>query len=138
MKFDLFDTVKLKEAISLTGGPANSDQDVASEGTLGVIVEVYNQGEAYEVELFGGWVKYDEQDLIPATREDPDSFTETIGVETLYPHQIHLVKPAHETVGIRAQLLAVIDELSDNNLEQVKDFAEFLKQKHRKTIETPS
>lgn len=137
MKFDLFDTVKLKEAISLTGGSANSDQATASEGTVGVIVEVYNQGEAYEVELFGGWIKYDDhQDLIPATREDSDSFVETIGVETLYPHQIHLAKPARETVGIRAQLLAVMDELSDNKLEQVKDFAEFLKQKHRKTVDT--
>lgn len=95
MNFNLFDTVKLKEAISLPEGA------IAVAGTTGAIVEIINQGETYLVELFGDWVKYDDQnDLISATRDDPNAFIETIGVETAYPHQLTLVKPAEETVGI--------------------------------------
>jgi len=48
-----FDSVKLKEAI-----PLNKDGS-APEGTLGAIMEVFKNGEAYLVELFGGWVKVD-------------------------------------------------------------------------------
>ncbi len=82
-KFQLFDSVKLVEAIAL------SDGGIAPEGTLGAIVEVFEDGEAYMVELFGGWVKYDTaQKLVPAKREELDSFLETIGVETVYPHQL--------------------------------------------------
>jgi hypothetical protein len=40
-----------------------------------------------------------------------------------------LLRPASETVGIRAQLLALIEELSDPLLQEIADFAEFLKQK---------
>ena len=63
------------------------------------------------VELFGGWVKYDAvENFIPAKREEADSFLETIGVETVYPQQLQLVKPAQETVGVRARLAAVLDD----------------------------
>ena len=54
---------------------------------------------------------------------------ETIGVETLSPGQIRLVTPAREAVGVRALLLALVDELPETTLEEVRNFAEFLKQK---------
>ncbi len=129
MKFHLFDTVKLQTPILLSTG------ETVPESTLGIIVEEFNQGAAYLVEFFGDWVKYDSQEaLVPATRQDPDAFRETIGVETVYPHQIHLVKPASETVGVRAQILTLMDELSEDTLEEVKDFAEFLKQKQKSSV----
>lgn len=132
-QFQLFDSIKLKEPIPLDEG------GTAPEGTPGAIVEVFKNGEAYMVELFGGWVKADVNgDFIPGDREDPDSFVETIGVETVYPHQMSLVKPAKETVGVRAQLLALLDELSENSLEEVKDFAEFLREKQRKVMQSSS
>jgi hypothetical protein len=132
-QFQLFDSVKLKESLPLDAG------EIAPQGSPGAIVEVFNDGEAYLVELFGGWVKAEVgQDFVPADRDEPQAFMSTIGVETVYPHQIHLVKPARETVGIRAQLLALMDELPEATLEEVRDFAEFLKSKHCKPVETPS
>lgn len=126
MKFQLFDSVKLKEAVTLTDG------GIAPEGSSGAIVEVFNNGEAYMVELFGGWVKYDAaENFVPAKREEAESFLETIGVETVYPQQLQLVKPAQETVGVRARLAAVLDDLSEDLLAEVQDFAEFLRQKQR-------
>lgn len=50
-KFQLFDAVNLTQEISL------ADKGVAPPETAGAIVEVFNNGEAYLVELFGGWVK---------------------------------------------------------------------------------
>lgn len=129
-QFQLFDSVKLKEAISLSEG------GFAPEGTPGAIVEVFKDGKAYMVELFGGWVKAEVgEDFVSSDRKASDSFMETIGVETVYSHQLRLVKTAHETVSIRAQLLALIDELPENTLEQVKNFAEFLQQRqHDRTL----
>ena len=44
------------------------------------------------VELFGGWVADTEEgDFAASTREAPDSFMETLGVETVAPQQIRLV-----------------------------------------------
>lgn len=132
-QFQLFDSVKLKEPVALDEGGC------APEGTPGAIVEVFNNGEAYLVELFAGWVKADVAgDFVPSDRTDPESFMETIGVETVYPHQIRLVKPAHETVGVRAQILALMDELPESTLEEIKNFAEFLQHKHQKAIESAS
>ncbi len=123
-QFQLFDSVKLKEEIPLEDG------GTASEGCVGSIVEVFNNGEAYMVELFGGWVTDTEDgDFTESTPEAADSFMETIGVETVMPQQIRLVTPAREAVGVRAQLLALVDELPENTLEEVRNFAEFLKQK---------
>lgn len=124
-QFQLFDAIKLTEPVSLEEG------GIAPEGCIGSIVEVLNDGEAYMVELFGDWVvDADDGDFVPSTREAADSFMETIGVETLSPLQIRLVTPARETVGVRAQLLALVDELPETTLEEVRNFAEFLKQKH--------
>jgi hypothetical protein len=84
-QFQLFDGVKLTEEISLTDG------GVATVGTSGAIVEVLKDGEAYLVELFGGWVKYDEQgNFLPASSDEEEAFMETIGVELVYPHQARL------------------------------------------------
>lgn len=105
---------------------------MAPVGTPGAIIEVFNNGEAYMVELFGSWVKADAQgNFISTDSEDSESFMETIGVETVYPQQLCLVTPARETVGVRARLLAVLDDLSEDLLEEVQDFAEFLRQKQR-------
>jgi hypothetical protein len=96
-KFQLFDSVKLTEDISLTDG------GIALMGTAGVIVEVLKEGEAYLVELFGGWVKYDEQgDFVLANQIEKEAFMETIGVEIIFPHQINLTVPAQETMKVLA------------------------------------
>ena len=124
MQFKLFDTVQLTEAI------ATSDDSQLPPDTIGTVVESLNDGEAYLVELFGDWVKYDaDENLVATDRNDPGAFIETLAIETVSPHQIHLLRPASETVGIRAQLLALIEELSDPLLQEIADFAEFLKQK---------
>jgi hypothetical protein len=124
MKFRVFDTIKLTEAMPL------SDGGFAAIGSVGTLVESLQGGEAYLVELFGSWVKYDaDENLVPASGEESEAFTETIGVEMVYPHQMQLVKSASETVGIRAQLLSLIEEMPEPLLQEVVDFAEFLRQK---------
>jgi hypothetical protein len=96
-KFQLFDGIKLTEEISLTDG------GIAPIGTEGAIVEVLKDGEAYLVELFGDWVKYDEQEnFVSATQAEKGSFMETIGVEIVYPHQLLLTVPAKETMKVLA------------------------------------
>lgn len=130
MTFNLFDTVRLKEGIDLGEGFH------ASAGTLGAIVEVLNQGEAYLVECFGDWVKSDaEGNFEPADRDDPDALVETLGVETVYPQQLQFVKPAEESVGVRAQLLTLIEDMPEVLLEEVKDFAEFLQRRKLKVTQ---
>ncbi len=101
---NLFDTVKLTQEIITYNG------DRIPQDTIGTIVEIYNNGEAYEVELFGHWVEYDQTgQFMPSNPQSPNAFVETIAVETLYPNQIVLVKAASQTVGIRTQLLAILD-----------------------------
>jgi hypothetical protein len=95
-QFQLFDSVKLREPLLLDTG------NTAPVGSPGAIVEVFNNGEAYMVELLGRWVKAAVgQEFVPVNRNVPDAFMETLGIETVHPHQIYLVKPASETVGIR-------------------------------------
>ena len=118
----LFDSVKLTQEIKIYKG------DLIPQDTIGTIVEIYNNGEAYEVELFGDLVEYDQTgQFIPSNSQNPNAFVETSAVETLYPYQVTLVKAASQTVGIRAQLLALLDELSEDKLTQVRDFAETLR-----------
>jgi hypothetical protein len=96
-KFKLFDGVKLTEEISLTDG------GIAPIGTVGAIVEVLKDGEAYLVELFGDWVKYDEPgNFVSATQSEKGAFMETIGVEIVSPHQLVLTVSAKETMKIMA------------------------------------
>jgi hypothetical protein len=59
---------------------------------------------------------------------------ETIGVVTVYPHQLVLAIPAHETMGVREHLTAVLDNLSDDLVAEVRDFAEFLQQRQQKQL----
>lgn len=126
--FQLFDSVELIEEVALSEGK------VAPVGTRGAIVDLLNNGEAYLVELFGGWVKPDEQgNLVPADRDDPNAFMETLGVETVYSPQLRLVEPAVKTVGARTHLLSVLDDLPENLVQEVADFAEFLRQKQGQT-----
>lgn len=126
-KFQLFDAVSLTEEIAL------GDGGVAPPETAGAIVEVFKNGEAYLVELFGGWVKAEVGgDFIPATQDEPESFMETIGVETVYPHQLRLVKSASEMMGVRERLQSVLDNLSEDLVAEVCDFAEFLQEKKQK------
>ncbi|MBE9202210.1 DUF4926 domain-containing protein [Synechocystis salina LEGE 06099] len=121
-KFNLFDTVKLNQEIKTYQGR------VIPKDTIGTIVEIHNEGEAYEVELFGSWIEYNSQGkIILSDAHSPNAFMETIAVETLYTQQITLVKPASQTVGIRAQLSAILDELSEEKLNQVRDFVETLR-----------
>ena len=98
--FQLFDIVQLTEAIPLFGDFTNAaiQSDVAPLGTHGAIVEMFNDGEAYLVELFGNWIKVgvEANELIAAEPDDPQAFRETIGVETVYPHQLRLVKPVKQ------------------------------------------
>ena len=123
-QFQLFDAVKLRESLVLEDGKT------APVGTAGAIVEVFNDGEAYMVELFGRWVTAElGGDFVDSSADEPEAFMETIGVETVSPEQIHLVTPARETVGVRAELLALVEELSEEKLEEVLHFAEFLKSK---------
>lgn len=85
------------------------------------------------VELFGDWVKYDEQgDFIPSSRSEPGSFMETIAVETVQPHQLRLVKPARETMGARGHLASIVEDLPEELVAEVRDFAEFLQQKQHR------
>ncbi len=126
-KFKLFDAVSLTEEIDLADG------GVAPPETAGAIVEVFKNGEAYLVELFGGWVKAEVGgDFVPATQDQPESFMETIGVETVYPHQLQLVKSASEMMGLRSRLQSVLDDLSEDLVAEVCDFAEFLQEKQQK------
>lgn len=128
-KFQMFDGVKLTEEISLTDG------GVAQTGTVGAIVEVLGDGKAYIVELFGDWVKYNDWgDFVPASQDESDSFMETIGVETVYPHQLVLTVPARETMGVREHLTTVLDNLSDDLVAEVRDFAESLQQRQQKQV----
>ena len=128
-QFQLFDSVQLLESLPLLEG------DVAPEGTLGAIVEVFNEGEAFLVELFGQWVKYDDTgDFISAAQDDPDAFMETLGVETVYPHQLKLLAAAREVMGDRSSLRVLASELSDDLVAEVLDFAEFLKQRQQKPL----
>lgn len=128
-QFQLFDNVKLIKNISL------SDGDIAPEETIGTIVEVFNNGEAYLVELFGGWVKYDsEGNFITANKDQKDAFRSTLGVETVYDSQMILTVSAREIMGVKEHLNALLETLPDNLVLQVRDFAEFLQQKQQLTV----
>ena len=132
-QFQLFDSVQLLESVPLLEG------DVAPEGTLGAIVEVFNEGEAFLVELFGQWVKYDDSgNFIPTTQDDSDAFMETLGIQTVYPYQIKLLAAAREVMGDRSSLRVLASELSDDLVAEVLDFAEFLKQRRQKPLSADS
>ena len=119
-KYQLFDSVVLLEPVTLFDGV------IAPVGATGAIVEIYNDGEAYEVEIFGNWVKQaDNEKLITNQQADmPNAFMETLGVATLSPQQVMRRLTKHEE-----HLLEIIHKLPEERLAQVVDFAEFLSQK---------
>ncbi len=130
-KYGLYDAVALKEALILADGAT------AWSGTQGTIVEVLGDGEAYLVELFGGWVMADAAGtLIPAERSNPESFMETIGVEMVRSQQLRLIQAAEKVLGVRSHLLATLDELPDALVVEVADFADFLRQKQQRHANT--
>lgn len=131
-RFDLFDSVKLAEAVRL------SDTEIAPAGTPGAVVEVLPGGGAYMVELFGGWTTRNAILDAEAEPADPEAFVKTLGVVTVAPHQLRLVIPASETVGPRAHLLSVVDDLPPELQEEVADFAEFLRQKRQSAKTDPA
>jgi hypothetical protein len=127
-RFQLFDNVKLTENIPL------SDGGIAPQETMGTIVEVFNNGISYLVELFGDWVKYDEKgNFIMANKDEKDAFMSTLGVETVYDYQIVLTVSAKEIMGVKEHLNSLIETLPDNLVLEVRDFAEFLQQKQQLT-----
>lgn len=129
-RFQLFDSVKLNEAVTL------SDGGTAPAESPGAIVEVLGDGDAYLVELFGNWVRIDaEGSIVPSRLDEPEAFVQTLGVETVSPNQISLVTAASGTVGPRVQLLSVVEELSEELVEEVVDFAAFLRQQRRRRVE---
>jgi hypothetical protein len=66
---------------------------------------------------------------IPLTDGGMGAFREPLGVETVYSHQLQLVKPARETISVRAHLLSLLEKLSEEKLTQVRDFTESLLKK---------
>jgi hypothetical protein len=69
--------------------------------------------------------------MTPSDEKSPTAVMETVGVATVQPHQLVLVKAAAETMGARGRLLTVLEELPETSVQEVADFAEFLHQKQR-------
>ncbi len=59
---------------------------------------------------------------------------ETLGGETVYPHQIKLLAAAREVMGDRSSLRALASGLSDDPVAEVLDFAEILEQRRQKSL----
>lgn len=126
-KFQMFETITLNQDIQLqTGG-------TAPRGTDGAILEILKDGEAYLVELFGGWLKFTtEGDTIESSQDDPEAFRNTLDVETIYPDQIN---PVHvqqsKKQKVKQQLLTLLEMLPEASILQIKDFTEFLYYKQK-------
>lgn len=124
MNYALFDAVELTQATTLAEG------QVIPAGAKGAVVEVLDQGAAYLVELFGAWVKENQQGhWIQAQAADTEAFQKTLGVVLVAPEQLRLHRQAYQTVGEHARLYAVAEELPAHLVREVADFAEFLQQK---------
>jgi hypothetical protein len=125
-RFQLFDSVKLRESIILAEG------EEAPAGTHGAIVELLADGEAYMVELFGDWVKIDSNgNWLPSSASEPDAFTETVGIATVSPRQIERLASSEKTTGAKTHLLAIVEDLPEQTVIEVAHFAEFLRQKQK-------
>jgi len=55
----------------------------------------------------------------------------TIGVELVYPQQLVLTVPARDTMGVREHLETILENLPEEKLAEVRDFAEFLQQRQK-------
>jgi len=126
VQFQLFDAVKLTQSVPLNDGA------LAPPGTPGAVVEVLGEGDAYLVEIFGPWVRPDEQgNTVPAQPGEASAFQRTLDVVTLTGAEMALVTPAMQSVGPQAQLLSIVDELPQVMVAEIVDFAQFLRHKQR-------
>jgi hypothetical protein len=129
-KFQMFDSVTLNQDIQLHAG------GIAPQGTDGAIVEIFKDGEAYLVELFGRWLKLTpEGDLINTSKDDPEAFRDTLDVETIYPHQINVFQQSDKQ-KVKQQLLTLLELLPEESILQIKDFTEFLCYKQKQEDKT--
>jgi len=125
-QFNLFDQIELTEPIALISDFSNAieEKDVADIGTVGAIVEVLEEGEAFLVELFGDLVKVkDPEGLIRATSADQDAFRETLGVETVLSNQMRL---RHRSNIVKVELFRLLDQMPEDLLQEVQTFAKSL------------
>lgn len=81
-----------------------------NKGSRGAIVHCYEDGQAFEVEFVS-------------------EMGETLALLTLQRVDIQL-----EPETIRGQVLEILDALPADLLVEVRDFAEFLQQKHQKKV----
>lgn len=132
-QFQLFDAVKLTQPVLL------DDNTLAPLGSPGAIVGVLGEDDAYLVEVFGPWVRRDEQEnTVPARPDEEGAFQRTLDVVTLTDAEMSLVTPAGETVGAEAQLLSIVEELPQEVVSEIVDFAQFLRHKQREKTAIPA
>ncbi|MFN4787824.1 MAG: hypothetical protein ACK6BN_05980 [Pseudanabaena sp.] len=73
--------------------------------------------------------------MIEASQDAPESFRDTLDVETLYPHQINPINSHQQSdkQKVKQQLLELLELLPEESILQVKDFTEFLCNKQQAT-----
>lgn len=128
--FKLFDLVQLLEPISIHGDFTNALEQYTTvpEGTTGKIVEVLEEDQAYLVELWGHWIRcQDNQRLEQAKPDFQDKFRETLGVEIIYAHQLKIVEEL-AFIGTETVVSALERTLEDHDGEVRQAAAEALRQ----------
>ena len=131
-QFNLFDQVQLVEPVELVSDFSNALEEklVAPVGTLGTIVEVLGDSEAFLVEFFGDWIKVQSPHGLERAKEgEQGAFRETIGLETVYPKQMVLQHRA----SVKVNLFSLLDQMPESMLEEVQSFAESLQYQHSNT-----
>ncbi len=125
-KFNLFDAVTLTKAVVLSNGTE------APAGSVAAIVEALDDGQAYLVEVFDQWIALDESGRALSSHPSAQNGYQTsLGVAFVKQEEIELLYPAEETMGARGRLLTLMDQLPEEILHEVLDFAEFLQNKQR-------
>lgn len=123
-KFNLFDAVTLTKAVVLSNGTE------APAGSVAAIVEALDEGQSYLVEVFDQCIALDESGRAlsshPSAQQD---YQTSLGVALVKGDEIELLYPAQETMGARGRLLVLMDQLPEEILHEVLDFAEFLQKK---------
>ena len=121
----MFDLVELSEPISIHGDFTNSLEQytMIPAGTTGTIVEVLEEDQAYLVELWGNWIRcQDNQKLEQVKPDSQDKFRETLGVEVVYIHQLEIVEKPRQ---FRGDLLNLLENLPEELLAEVKILLSF-------------
>jgi len=125
-QFQLFDAIKLTHSVVLDDG------SLAPIETPGAVVEVLDEGNGYLVELFGGWVRRDALgSTVRALPEEKGAFQQTLDVVMLTAAEMALVLPAMQSVGPQTQLLSIVEELPQEVVAEIVNFAQFLRHKQR-------